>query len=233
MENLAYLLLKVPNALYRRSMPWKSRPVLYDDVGKVCSELKQLDAAFPAIKQEYLAVRDKLHLLPRYHDVDHLQYEISASSSTAKNWKVFFLQAMGHKAKRHCQQCPTTARVIDQIPGVFQAFFSILEGGKSIPTHSSPYWGYLRYHLALEVPQQGAQPRMRVGKQWMGWQEGKGFLFDDSWDHELVNENPQLRSVLIVDIARPMGPLCSIVHAVMQWAMGQTYGRWVLRRSAI
>jgi len=233
MENLAYLLLKVPNALYRRSMPWKSRPVLYDDVGKVCSELKQLDAAFPAIKQEYLAVRDKLHLLPRYHDVDRLQYEISASSSTSKNWKVFFLQAMGHKAKRHCQQCPTTARVIDQIPGVFQAFFSILEGGKSIPTHSSPYWGYLRYHLALEVPQQGAQPRMRVGKQWMGWQEGKGFLFDDSWDHELVNENPQLRSVLIVDIARPMGPLCSIVHAVMQWTMGQTYGRWVLRRSAI
>jgi aspartyl/asparaginyl beta-hydroxylase (cupin superfamily) len=74
---------------------------------------------------------------------------------------------------------------------------------------------------------------MRVGNQWMGWQEGKGFLFDDSWDHELVNENPKLRSVLIVDVARPMGPLCSLVHTVLQWVMGQTYGRWVLRRSAI
>jgi aspartyl/asparaginyl beta-hydroxylase (cupin superfamily) len=85
-----------------------------------------------------------------------------------------------------------------------QAFFSILEGGKSIPTHASPYWGYLRYHLALEVPKEGPQPQMRVGGQWFTWEEGKGFLFDDSWDHELVNENPNLRSVLIVDVTRPM-----------------------------
>jgi aspartyl/asparaginyl beta-hydroxylase (cupin superfamily) len=140
---------------------------------------------------------------------------------------------MGRKAKRHRQHCPNTARVIDQIPGVFQAFFSILEGGKSIPTHSSPYWGYLRYHLALEVPQEGPPPRMRVGSQWMSWEEGKGFLFDDSWDHELVNENPNLRSVLIVDIPRPMGRLRLTVHAILQWIMGQTYGRWVLRRSAV
>jgi aspartyl/asparaginyl beta-hydroxylase (cupin superfamily) len=233
MENFAYLLLKVPNALYRRSMSWASRPVLYPDVGIVCRELQQLEAAFPAIKQEYLAVRDKLHLLPRYHDLDRLQYEISASNSTSTNWKVFFLQAMGQKAKRHCRECPITSSVIEKIPGVFQAFFSILEGGKSIPTHSSPYWGYLRYHLALEVPKDGPEPRMRVGSQWMGWHEGRGFLFDDSWDHELVNANPKLRSVLIVDIARPMGPLCSTVHVLMQWVMGQTYGRWVLRRSAI
>jgi ornithine lipid ester-linked acyl 2-hydroxylase len=45
---------------------------------------------------------------------------------------------------------------------------------------------------------------MRVGGQWFTWEEGKGFLFDDSWDHELVNENPNLRSVLIVDVTRPM-----------------------------
>jgi aspartyl/asparaginyl beta-hydroxylase (cupin superfamily) len=113
-----------------------------------------------------------------------------------------------------------------------QAFFSILEGGKSIPTHASPYWGYLRYHLALEVPKEGPQPQMRVGGQWFTWEEGKGFLFDDSWDHELVNENPNLRSVLIVDVTRPMGRLCRAVHSVLQFIMGQTYARWVLRRSA-
>jgi aspartyl/asparaginyl beta-hydroxylase (cupin superfamily) len=86
--------------------------------------------------------------------------------------------------------------------------------------------------LALEVPQQGLQPRMRVANQWLTWEEGKGFLFDDSFDHELVNENPNLRSVLIVDVARPMGRLGRVVHAVMLFIMGQTYGRWVLRQSA-
>jgi aspartyl/asparaginyl beta-hydroxylase (cupin superfamily) len=234
MENVAYLLLRLPNALYRTSTPWpwRSRPVVYPDVGAICPQLQQLEVAYPAIKQEYLAIRDKLDRIPRYHEVDRLQYEISSSPSASKNWKVFFLDAMGRKATLHRQQCPTTAHVLDRIPGVVQAFFSILEGGKSIPTHSSPYWGYLRYHLALEVPKQGPQPRMRVANQWLVWEEGKGFLFDDSWDHELVNENPNLRSVLIVDIARPMGRLGRIVHAALLFIMGQTYGRWVLRRSA-
>jgi aspartate beta-hydroxylase/beta-hydroxylase len=173
-----------------------------------------------------------LDRVPRYHDVDRLQRELSESNSTSKNWRVFFLEAMGRKATLHRQQCPATASVLDRIPGVVQAFFSILEGGKSIPPHSSPYWGYLRYHLALEVPEQGPQPRMRVANQWLVWEEGKGFLFDDSFDHELVNENPNLRSVLIVDIARPMGRLGRLVHAALLFIMGQTYGRWVLRRSA-
>nr|ACV30060.1 putative aspartyl/asparaginyl beta-hydroxylase [uncultured bacterium B7P37metaSE] len=232
MENVAYLLLRLPNALYRTSMPWRSRPVVYPHVEAICPQLRQLEVAYPKIKQEYLAIRDKLDRIPRYHEVDRLQYEISGSSSASKNWKVFFLEAMGRKAKRHRQCCPATAAAIDQIPGVFQAFFSILEGGKSIPPHSSPYWGYLRYHLALEVPSEGPQPRMRVKNQWLEWQEGKGFLFDDSFDHELVNENPHLRSVLIVDIARPMGRLARAVHAALLFIMGQTYGRWVLRRSA-
>jgi aspartyl/asparaginyl beta-hydroxylase (cupin superfamily) len=170
--------------------------------------------------------------VPRYHEIDGLQREISDSPSPSKNWRVFFLEAMGRKKVLHRQQCPETSRVLDQIPGVFQAFFSILEGGKSIPPHSSPYWGYLRYHLALEVPTEGPRPRMRVAEQWLTWEEGKGFLFDDSWEHELINENPNLRSVLIVDIARPMGAFASAVHSVMAFIMGQTYGRWVLRRSA-
>jgi aspartyl/asparaginyl beta-hydroxylase (cupin superfamily) len=232
MEKVAYLLLKLPNAVFRASKTWHSRPVLYPRSDTICPALRHLEEAYPAIREEYLALRDRLDRVPRYHEVDRLQYELSDSPSASKNWRVFFLEAMGRKAERNRQRCPKTAAVLDQIPGVFQAFFSILEGGKSIPTHSSPYWGYLRYHLALEVPKHGPQPRMRVGSEWLTWQEGRGFLFDDSWDHELVNENPNLRSVLIVDIPRPMGRLGRAVHAAMQVIMGQTYARWVLRRSA-
>src|SRR5215204_398584 len=113
MENVAYLLLRLPNALYRTSTPWpwRSRPVVYPDVGAICPQLQQLEVAYPAIKQEYLAIRDKLDRIPRYHEVDRLQYEISSSPSASKNWKVFFLDAMGRKATLHRQQCPTTAHV--------------------------------------------------------------------------------------------------------------------------
>lgn len=233
MEKVAYLLLKLPNAVFGASKTWHSRPVLYPRIDTICPALRHLEQAYPAIREEYLALRGRLDLVPRYHEVDRLQHEISNSNVASKNWRVFFLEAMGRKAKRNRQQCPKTAAVLDRIPGVFQAFFSILQGGKSIPTHCSPYWGYLRYHLALEVPKQGPQPRMRVRDQWVSWEEGKGFLFDNSWDHELVNENPNLRSVLIVDIARPTGRICRTVHALMQFIMGQTYGRWVLRRSPL
>jgi aspartyl/asparaginyl beta-hydroxylase (cupin superfamily) len=43
------------------------------------------------------------------------------------------------------------AVVLDDF-ALFQAFFSILDGGKSIPRHAAPYRGYLRYHLGLKVP---------------------------------------------------------------------------------
>jgi hypothetical protein len=101
MENVAYLLLRLPNALYRSSMPWQSRPVLYPHLDRICPQLQQLEIAYPAIKQEYLAIRDNLDRIPRYHDVDRLQCDISSSPSAQKNWKVFFLEAMGRKAKRH------------------------------------------------------------------------------------------------------------------------------------
>ena len=99
--------------------------------------------------------------------------------------------------------CPKTAALLDGIPGLFQAFFSILDGGKSIPAHGGPYRGYLRYHLGLVVPER--TPR-RSGSRTSTytWQEGESILFDDSWEHEVINDCAEDRVVLIVDIRRPM-----------------------------
>jgi aspartyl/asparaginyl beta-hydroxylase (cupin superfamily) len=192
--------------------------------------LGRLQEAYAAIKEEYLSIAGELNHIPRYHEVDNFQSDISSAPSQSASWRVFFMEAMGRRAASNRRLCPRTADVLDSIPGVFQAFFSILEGGKSIPSHASPYWGYLRYHLALQVPK-GPQPRMRVREQWVTWEEGKGFLFDDSWDHELVNENPGLRSVLIVDVPRPMGRAASALHSLIVLIMRQTYARWVIARS--
>jgi hypothetical protein len=74
-EKFAYLLLKLPNALFSASKTWRSRPVLYPCIDAICPELRHLEEAYPAIKQEYLAVRERLDRVPRYHEVDRLQYE--------------------------------------------------------------------------------------------------------------------------------------------------------------
>ena len=231
--NLAYLLLRVPNAAISASRGWAERPVVYAEPERICPELERLKQAYADIKAEYLALRRQLELVPCYHEVDRLQYELSQSRDPAKNWRVFFLDAMGLKARDNRRRCPRTAAVLDQIPGVFQAFFSVLEGGKSLPRHESPYWGYLRYHLALEVPSSGPAPRMRVRDQWITWREGGGLLFDDSWEHELVNDNDRLRSVLIVDVARPMGWFCRVLHQMTLFIMRQVYAPKVIARGTV
>ena len=231
MKAIIWLLLCVPNAAFSWSRRrGASRPVFYDDIAGICPELARLENAYPVIRSEYLAVRERLQNLPRYHEVDGLQYDISRSPSPAQNWRVFFFEAMGRKARANRRLCPRTAALIEGIPNVFQAFFSILEGGKSIPAHRSPYWGYLRYHLAIEVPRRGPEPRMRVKDRWLSWREGEGTLFDDSWEHELINSNAELRSVLIVDIARPTHAVGRVVDLVARSIMRQSYARWVLRR---
>lgn len=229
MRALVYLLLRLPNAVFSLSPAWSRRPVIYDRIEPICGELARLEQSFAVIKAEYRALSDKLSQVPRYHEVDRLQYNLSSSRSEAQNWRVFFLEAMGRKAVSNRKLCPQTAALVDAIPGVFEAFFSILEGGKSLAPHRSPYWGYLRYHLALEVPQTLPSPRMRVNDRWLSWQEGKGILFDDSWEHELRNENPNLRSVLIVDIARPMSAPAQAINRFCIFLMRHTYARWLLR----
>jgi aspartyl/asparaginyl beta-hydroxylase (cupin superfamily) len=130
--------------------------------------------------------------IPRYHDITERERYISGTIDPDKDWKVFMLYG-ANKSK-----CPRTAALIGHIPNVLQAFFSILDPGKSIPAHCGPYLGYLRYHLGLRVPQ-NRPPSIRIKDQYYTWKEGQSIIFDDSWEHEVYNESDDLRVVLIVD----------------------------------
>jgi aspartyl/asparaginyl beta-hydroxylase (cupin superfamily) len=231
MKKPIYALLRPFNAVFARQPSWRHRPAFYDPVA-VCPELVTLERNFPVIRREYLRIRGGLHQLPNYHEVDRMQSRISQSDMPGANWKVFFLEAMGRKLQRNRALCPQTSCLIDAIPNVFQACFSILEGGKSIPSHKSPYAGYLRYHLAVEVPGD-VPPRMRVKDQWVCWQEGSGFLFDDTHEHEIWNQSHQIRSVLIVDIHRPMAPFAAAVNRTAIRLMRHTYARVLAVRGKI
>ncbi len=129
----------------------RRRPVFFD-IEKTRPELLELDRNFPAIREELVGILADKKEIPQYHEVDELESYISNTVDTDKGWRVYFLYAMGEKPEKNRARCPRTAAVLDRVPGAFEAFFSILEAGKSIPTHSGPYRGYLRYHLGLIVP---------------------------------------------------------------------------------
>src|SRR5437867_3927702 len=91
-------------------------------------------------------------------------------------------------------------QLLERVPGMTTAFFSILSPHKHIPDHRGPYKGVLRYHLALMIPEPRQACRIRVDGEYATWEEGKSLLFDDSYDHEAWNDTDGIRVVLFMDV---------------------------------
>lgn len=194
------MLRTLANTLYWNASGRNSRPVIYD-IDQVCPELRELEENWQVIRDELDAVLPHREDIPRYHEIDPERSHISDESDNG--WRILLLYAMGIKPEGNRAMCPKTVALLDKIPNLFQATFSILEPHKSVPAHSTPYWGYLRYHLPMIVPKQNP-PWMRVKDQEVHWKEGEGVLFCDAWDHEVYNNCDEVRVVLMVDILRPM-----------------------------
>lgn len=231
LDQINYESLLIPlNKFYDLHTGGRRRAVFHD-IAKTRPELLELDRNYPVIREELLGILPDKRAIPRYHELDAMQYNISARVDPEKDWKVFPLDMMGVRPPAFCARCPRTTALLDGIPGLFEAFFSILEGGKSIPAHEGPYRGYLRYHLGLVVPEKDP-PSIRLKDQVYTWKEGESVLFDDSWEHEVYNSSDGDRVVLIVDIRRPMPQPFDGVNRVAQAVMKQVYGKHILQRLA-
>ena len=205
------------------------RPVFYD-IDDICPQLRELERAYPKILAELNALLALRAPMPRYHEVNSPAKEIS--STTEGSWNVYMLEVLGHRAEQNRARCPATCAALSQVPGVLQAFFSILEPGKSVPIHDGPYVGYLRYHLGLRIPTD-APPSIRVAGREYVWKAGEGVLFDDSWSHEVINHSEEMRVVLIVDVPRPFPLIPRMVNNAVLWGLAAPlYGKKVIEKVA-
>jgi aspartyl/asparaginyl beta-hydroxylase (cupin superfamily) len=230
MEDCAMIGSDLPrriNDWFFRTAGGKDRPAFFD-IDTTCPALRRIDQACPQIREEALALLNHRQDVPRYHEADASQECISAS--TPHDWRVFYLELIGEKAEANRARCPATAAALDSVPDVFQASFSILDPGKSIPAHYGPYGGYLRYHLGLVVPREHP-PTLRVRDQYHTWREGESVLFDDSLEHEVVNASTEARVVLIVDVNRPMPLPQRLTHRLVKQVARRVYARPTLRRA--
>ena len=218
----------VANAYFGRYVDRDRRPTFFN-VKESYPALDQVTQAYPAIRREFDNLITSLNNLPQYHELDSGERKIS--STTPKRWNVFMLEIMGHKPAANRAWCPETCRVLAGVPNMIQAFFSILEPGKSVPEHEGPYLGYLRYHLGLRVPHENP-PKLVVNRQDYVWKEGEGVLFDDSWPHSVVNTSNELRAVLIVDVRRPLPAVPDLLNRLLLDVLARhTYGRHVARKA--
>lgn len=170
-----------------------------------------LETNWTAVREELDQILEHREALPNFQDISEDQTAIT----TDDNWKTYFLYGFGYKAEQNCARCPETTKLIEQVPGMKTAFFSILAPGKHIPAHRGPYKGVMRYHLGLKVPEPAEQCRIRVGDEVRHWEEGRSLMFDDTHEHEVWNDTDGERVVLFMDVVRPLQPPMNVVNELI------------------
>lgn len=121
-------------------------------------------------------------------------------------WDAFFFYRHGRRYDENHARCPVTSALLEKLPLVRireqapEVLFSVLTPGSHILPHTGVTNARLVSHLGLIVPPGCA---IRVGAETRSWQEGRGFVFDDTHEHEAWNHDASTRLVLLVDIWNP------------------------------
>ncbi|KAL7516444.1 hypothetical protein ACHAWX_001459 [Stephanocyclus meneghinianus] len=100
--------------------------------------------------------------------------------------------------RKHVPDAVSLAQV-----GGGEVIFSRLEGGTHIQAHCGPTNIRWTAHLGLIVPRSEKDCRIRVADEWHSWEAGRLLLFDDSYEHEVVNNTNQERVVLLMRLWHP------------------------------
>ena len=81
------------------------------------------------VEENWLTIREELErvlqdraALPNFQDISTDQESITDDD----RWKTFFFYGFGFRSDANCERCPETTRLIERVPGMTTAFFSIL-----------------------------------------------------------------------------------------------------------
>ena len=149
---------------------------------------KEILVNWKKIKKEYLSLTDD----------EKIEYPEKGRDFWDKGkWKVFPLRDYPFGNKMNKERCPYTHSILDKIPRVRTAGFSILKPNMKIHPHQGLKDNTLRYHLGLIVP---THVHIRIEGVTHFWKEGKLLKFDDSKIHEVHNPTDKERVVLLFDV---------------------------------
>lgn len=134
-----------------------------------------------------------------------------------EGWKRFYIKWYGPVDPQARALCPRTSALIEAMPEVHLAMFSILLPGSVIPPHCGPTRMCLRYHMGLFTPNDDAC-RIVVGGHAYSWRDGEDVMFDYTVLHDVENRTAQPRVILFLDVERPQrGLLKHVGHAMIKY----------------
>lgn len=180
--------------------------------------LSLLREDWQAIREEALAVLADRESIPPLGKVSPDHRRIAATSA----WKSYFFTGYGYHAAANRARCPKTAALVDRVPGLVVAFYSIFEPGTHVPPHRGVTKGLLNVHLGLIVPTETEKCRIDVEGETRGWTPGKYLIFDETFEHEVWNETAEPRVVLFLQVLRPMRWRGRLLAKFFLWCVKRT-----------
>jgi beta-hydroxylase len=196
-------------------------------------ELAVLTENFPAIRSECESLIQSRLRMPGMEELT--SYTASGIHQIA--WKSFMFKS-GKFIDENCVLAPKTAALLRGIPGVYTAFFSVLEPNQHIKAHWGYWKGFVRYHLGVVIPDNnrdskcwirinpnaqartGDRAEIEQGEKYY-WHDGEAVLFDDTFLHDAANESDQVRVVLFLDVARKMVWPLALLNRLFLWIAHQ------------
>lgn len=182
-------------------------------------ELQVLQDNWQLIRDEALALNDAAHIKAS-SDLDDLGF----NSFFRTGWKRFYLTWYDGPVKSAARLCPKTIELLQTIPSVKGAMFTMLPPGATLVRHRDPYAGSLRYHLGLITPNDDRCFIDVDGVQY-SWRDGEPVMFDETYIHYAQNTTDVNRIVLFLDIKRP------VTFAPVDW-INRAFSRLVMPATA-
>jgi tetratricopeptide (TPR) repeat protein len=168
-----------------------------------------LEAQAPAIREEMLAVLAEdsgFEPFLGHFDSDAIDGHL-ANAKGPPVWNAFFFYRHGTRYEDNCARCPRTAAALEAVPLCKvrdhspEVCYSVLTAGSHILPHHGVTNTRLVTHLALVVPE--GDLALHVSGESHGWEEGRCFTFDDTFEHEAWNRSDRTRVVMLMDVWNP------------------------------
>jgi beta-hydroxylase len=161
---------------------------------------KYIEAQTPVIRAEAeKLLRDRMSV-PSIREVSPDHDKIALDDK----WRSFFLWGYGVRIQENLAKCPETAKILENVPGLLTAFYSVMLAGAHVPKHTGPTKAILTAHLGLIIPLKRENCHMQVATENLVWEQGKVFIFDDMFDHEVWNDTSEDRIILLMHLKRPL-----------------------------
>jgi beta-hydroxylase len=156
------------------------------------------------IKENYPLIRSEAKVLldtgvfQRPPAIDEPGY----NSFEKGGWRAHFLKWYTKECNSAAlQMCPATCAVLDSIPAVRAAMFTVLPPGARLGRHHDPVASSLRYHLGLLTPNSEKCAMTLDGVKYT-WRDGEDLLFDQTYLHSIENQTETVRVILFCDVEK-------------------------------